>query len=93
MAKRGFWTKERMLPGQPAVEDTVETYWMLKLLHPPSAAAMALGALALGYLGWRLFRDSSLWLALVAAAVGAFIGAWVGLVSYWLFRLVLASND
>lgn len=57
---------------------------MLKLLHPPSASAMALGAIGLGYLGWRLFRDGNLWLALVAAVVGAFVGAWIGLLFYWL---------
>lgn len=96
MAKRdesGFWTKERMLPGQSAVEETADTYWMLKLLHPPSASSMALGALGLGYLGWRLFRDSNLWIALFAAAAGAFIGAWVGLLLYWLLRLIWALND
>lgn len=90
MARRGFWTKERMLPGQPAVEETAETYWVLKRLHRPSASAMALGAVGLGYGGWRLFRDSSLVLALLAAAAGAFVGAWVGLLVYWLVRLVLA---
>jgi hypothetical protein len=92
MAKRdepGFWTQERELPG----EGTVETYWMLKLVHPPSASAMLLGAGGLGYIGWRLFRDSNLWVALVAAVIGAFIGAWVGLLLYWLLRLIWALND
>ena len=93
MAKEDFWTKERMLPGQSAVEETAHTYWMLKLLHPPSASAMAFGALGLGYLGWRLFGDGNLWFALIAAAVGAFVGAWVGLLLYWLGRLVWALND
>lgn len=51
------------------------------------------GAFGFGYLGWRLCRDSNLWLALIAAAVGAFIGAWVGLLLYWLVRLILAIND
>lgn len=82
-----------MLPGQSAVEETADTYWMLKLLHPPSASAMPLGAIGLGYLGWRLFRDSNLWLALIAVAIGAFIGAWVGLLLYWLLRLIFALND
>lgn len=93
MAKRHFWTKERTLPGQSAVEETADTYWMLKLLHPPSASAMVLGALGLGYLGWRLFRDNNLWVAIIAAAIGAFVGAWVGLLLYWVVRLVLAFND
>ena len=92
MTKRGFWTRERTAPGQSAVDGTAETYWVLKLVHPPSASAMALGALGLGYLGWRLFRDNNLWVALIAAAVGAFVGAWVGLLLYWLLRLILAST-
>jgi hypothetical protein len=65
MAKRGFWTKERTLPGSSSVEETADAYWNLKLLHPPSASAMVLGAIGLGYLGWRLFRDSNLWMALI----------------------------
>lgn len=93
MTKRGFWTRERTLPGQPAAEETVETFSVLKLLHPPSASAMALSALGLGYLGWRLFRDGNLFVALFAAAIGAFVGAWLGLLLYWLARLVRAIND
>jgi hypothetical protein len=93
MAKRGFWTKERTLPGQSAVEGTADAYWMLKLLQPPSASAMVLGALGLGYLGWRLFRDSNPWAGLIAAGVGAFLGAWIGLLLYWLVRLIRALND
>ncbi len=82
-----------MLPGQPAVEETVDTYVMLKLLHPPSASAMVLGAFGLGYLSWRLFRDSNLWVALIAAAIGAFVGAWVGLLLYWIVRLILSFDN
>ena len=93
MAKQGFWTKERVLPGQSAVDETAETYWMLKLLHPPSASAMGLGALGLGYVGWRLFRNGDVWVAVIAAASAAFIGAWVGLLLYWVARLILGFND
>src|SRR5688572_12767651 len=89
MAKRGFWTRERMLPGQSAVEETVETYWMLRLIHPPSALAMALGAIGAGYLGWKLFRDHGIVWGVLAAAVAAFVGAWLGLLLYWLLRLML----
>jgi hypothetical protein len=32
-------------------------------------------------------------MALIAAAVGAFVGAWVGLLLYWLVRLILAFTD
>ena len=91
--EENFWTKERMLPGQPAVEETAHAYWMLKLLHPPSASAMALGAIGAGYLAWRLVRDHSIIWALVAAAVAAFVGAWLGLLLYWLLRLIIAVND
>ena len=93
MARRGFWTKERMLPGQSAVEETAEAYWILKLIHPPSATAMGLGAIGMGYLGWRLLRDHGIVWGIVAAAVGAFVGAWVGLLLYWLVRLILAVSD
>jgi len=93
MASRNFWTRKRKYPGQSAVEATEDTYWMLKLLHPASASAMLLGVFGLGYLGWRLFRDNNLLLAVIAAAVGAFIGAWVGLLLYWLARLIFAFNE
>ena len=88
MTKRGFWTKERSAPGQSAVDGTAETYWMLKLIHPPSASAMALGAVGVGYVGWRLFRDSNLAVAVVAGALGAFVGAGVGLLLYWVLRFI-----
>jgi hypothetical protein len=82
----GFWTKEcdLTLPG----EGTYNTYWTLKFLHPASASAMILGAAGLGYLGWRLFRDTNLWLALLLGATGLIVGAWVGLVLYWLLRFI-----
>lgn len=93
MLKRRFWTKKRMLPGQSAVEETANTYWTLKSLHPASASAMVFGASGLGYAAWWLLRDTSPWLALIAALVVRFIGAWVGLALYWLIRLILALND
>ena len=54
MPKRGVWTKERVLPGQPVMEDVVETYWMLKLIHPPSASALAPGAVGGAWLARKL---------------------------------------
>ena len=93
MTKRSFWTKERALPGQSAVDGTAETYWVLKLVHPPGAAAMVIGAAAGGYLAWKLFRDHGVVLLLVALTLGAFLGAWAGVLLYWLVRLIFAIMD
>ena len=93
MVRRSFWTKQRTLPGQSAVEDAVETYWMLRLIHRPSAAAMALGAVGGGYLGWRFFRESGAFAVVIGIALGAFVGAWLGLLLYWLVRFIVALND
>lgn len=93
MVKRNWWTRHRSAPGQSAVDGTAETYWMLKLIHRPSASAMAAGAVGGGYLGWRLFRGRGLIAGVIAAAVAAFAGAWLGLLLYWLARFILAAGD
>ena len=89
MAKQGFWTKERMLPGEPLVGETADTYWVLKLIHPPSASAMAPGALGGGYLAWKLVTGYGLVALLIAVPVAALAAAWVGLLLYWLLRMIL----
>lgn len=86
MFKRGFWKKERMLPGQSAVEEVCETYWMLRLIHPPTASALAAGGLGGIWLAWTLLRGHA-WLALVLGLlVGLVAGAVLGVVVYWLVR-------
>ena len=92
MARRGFWTKQRMLPGQLVVEETADTYWMLKFAHPPSASAMALGAVGGGYLAFKLLVDHGVVVTVIAVLVAAVAGAWVGLLLYWLLRLILALS-
>ena len=93
MAKRGFWTKERTLLGQPVIEETADTYWMLKLVHPPGASAMALGAVGGGSLTWKLLENHGLIMGIVAVLLAAVVGAWVGLLLYWLLRMVLGLGD
>ena len=93
MAKRGFWTRERTLPGQSAVEGTAETYWTLKLVHRPSASAMALGAVGGGWLAVKLVGGYGAVAVFLGLAAGAFVGAWLGLLLYWLLRLILAFAD
>ena len=86
MARRGFWTKERMLPGQETGEEVHATYSMLKLFHPPSASALALGAVAGVWLAWKLLRDLGWPVLLLGLFAGFVVGAVVGLVGYWLVR-------
>ena len=88
----GFWKRERMLPGQSAVEGTAETYWVLKLIHPPSAAAMALGAISAGYAAWWWSVGNGLTTALLTTAAAAFVGAWAGLLLYWLLRMIASIS-
>lgn len=79
--------------AEDAVLNTDELHWVLRYVHPASATAMTLGAIGGAIFGWRLFLEVGLFTEVIAAVVGGFFGAWVGLLMYWLIRLVLFFRE
>ena len=57
------------------MEETAGTYGVLKRVHPPSASAMALGAVGSGYLALKLLGDHAVVILIVAVPVAALVGA------------------
>ena len=93
MAKRGFWTKERDVPGEAAMEGAYESYRWLRLIHPPTASALALGASGGAYLAWTLLREHGALALVLGLIAGVVAGGILGVVVYWLLRLFSAIGQ
>lgn len=88
MANKGFWRKERRIPGDSTIEGGYYGFKLLEFLHPPTATALVLGGAGGVYLGWK-FASGHGGLAIVLAVVGgALLGALVGVIGYWLIRIL-----
>ena len=76
-----------------AIDNAGHTYGILGWIHPPTATALSVGATGGAFLAFLLFVKWGLVAIAASMIAGAVLGAFVGLVLYWGFRLFSFTGE